>query len=148
MGRIRSTLKTDQVSTAHALPPDVEATLCNWGCWAAGREGRVQRRVSGPFRRAGFGLAWQGASARPGTVDVDSAWRVEQTICDPVFSPRFRTLLVEHYAHQRHQRDTCRLLVIAWAAYEAELFKAAMYCKDRLGRKFPQTFPGKPVDAG
>ncbi len=83
---------------------------------------------------------WATGSARPSSVDVDSAWRVEQTICDPMFSPRFRTLLVEHYAHQRHQRDTCKLLFIAWAGYEAELFKAAMYCWDRLGRKFPANF--------
>lgn len=144
MGRIRSTLKPDQVSGAYAIPPEVEATLSNWGRWAAGREGRVQRHVNQQFTRALRGSRWDPCATAPAVaLDVDSAWRVEQTICDPMFSPRFRTLLVEHYAHQRDRRDTCRLLYIPWLAYDAEWFKAAMYCWHRM----QQRFSVRPVDS-
>lgn len=130
------------MSGAYAIPAEVDTTLSNWGRWAAGREGRASRHINQQFTRALRGNRWQPPAPAQLALNVDSAWRVEQTVCDPVFSPRFRTLLVEHYAHQRHQRDTCKLLFIAWAGYEAELFKAAMYCWERLCRKFPADFSG------
>jgi|GEM_PF-2158745 len=128
-------MKPDQVSGAYAIPPEVEGVLSNWGRWASSREGRMQRRDSRQFRQARTG-----GSCAPVTMDVDSAWRVEQALCDPAFSPRFRTLLVEHYAHERDRRDTCKLLAIPWAWYEAEFWKAAMSLRQRLQSKDPAAF--------
>lgn len=136
MGRIRSTNSASQAGDPYALPAEVDALLHNWGRWAAVREGRVQRRASGQWSRALRGGHPDGVQAGgPGTVDVDAAWRVERAICGQAFSPRLRTLLVEHYAHQRDQRDTCRDLGIYWAWYEIELYKAAMACWFRLQTK-------------
>lgn len=137
MGRIRSSLKPD-ASQVHAIEPRIEAVLENWGRWAAQREGAV-RHVNQQFRQALRGARWAPCATGGGgaTLRVDEAWRVEQTVCNPLFSPRYRTLLVEHYVHRRRPMATCALLHIHAVAYDAELWKAAYLFREAFNRKFP-----------
>jgi hypothetical protein len=137
LGKIRSTNQVQAHGLVYVIAPDLEALLSNWGRWAAVRVGRG-RYVNAQFRNATRGGRWEPCAAvSVSRVDADSAWRVEQTICDPMFSPRFRTLLTEHYAHQRRLRDVCKLLFLPERAYEAELWKACAHFSERYARKFP-----------
>lgn len=138
MGKIRSSLKPEPpASLAYLIEPHIDGALCNWGRWAAVREGRSQH-ANAMFRQALRGTRWEPSTTSLTPPDVDAAWRVEQTVCNPMFSPRFRTLLTEHYVHRRREHATCDLLWINRKAYDAELWKAATYFWERHTRRYPE----------
>lgn len=68
-------------------------------------------------------------------VNVDDAWRAEKTVCNPEFSPRFRALLTAHYVFKQPTPSTCRALGIHWAAYDHELWRAALFFWTRYQRE-------------
>jgi hypothetical protein len=139
MGRIRSTREVE-AGNAYAVDPQVDAMLDNWGRWAAQRAGG-RPAVNPQFRQAVRGVRWAngggGALGAVCVLRVDEAWRVEQTVCTPMFSPRYRTLLTEHYAHQRKPLAICKLLHIHLLAYDAELWKATCLFVDAFNRRWP-----------
>lgn len=129
MGRIRSTAGDAMpADTVHVIDREVDAVLANWGAWAGARIG-VSRQAQAMFRMASGGARATAASASAG--DVEQAWRVEKVVCNPAFSPRFRAVLMAHYVLHRSKSTTCRDLGLHWAAYDHEVWRAAVYFWDR-----------------
>lgn len=128
MGKIRSSM-APVAEPVFTVPVRVEHVLAEWGRWAAVRMGR-SARVNASFRPGGW-LNGGGRQVAAVSVDVAAAWRAEQVICNPMFSPRYRAMLTAHYVHQAREIDTCKLLRLAHAAYAAELRHAALVFWER-----------------
>jgi len=130
MGRIRSSgSEAVQQEAAYAIAPETDRVLSNWGQWAAVRVG-VRRQAQGVFRMAG-----RGTRSGPSTttlINVDEAWRAEKVVCNPGFSPRFRSMLTAHYVTREPKASTCRLLGIHWAGYDYEVWKASVFFWNRF----------------
>ena len=125
MGRIRSTTaEAMPASTVQVVAPEVDAVLANWGSWAAARVG-VRRQAQAMFRMAGPG--GRSGPAVASSVNADEAWRVEKTVCNPEFSPRFRAVLMAHYVLQAPKSQTVRELGLHWDTYDHELWRASVY---------------------
>lgn len=139
MGRIRSS-RSEEAATASAavaaalcaIDPVIEGVLANWGLWASARTG-VRKQASATFRMAGRGTRG-GVVAVASTINVDEAWRAEKTVCNPEFSPRFRAILTSHYVYRETVPKTCKALGIHWAAYDHELWRAALFFWTRYQR--------------
>lgn len=130
MGKIRSTNR--QPEQGPSVDAEIDQVLQNWGTWAGVRMGR-RRQASAMFRMAGRGTRRECALVSV-AVDVDQAWRVEKTVCNPNFSPRFREVLTRHYVTRETEMSTCRLLGLHLAAYDHELWRAATYFWNRYQR--------------
>ena len=128
MGKIRSSNReASQPVQRSAIDAATEAALCNWGQWAAVRVG-MRRQAHGLFKRAG---RCNQAPMALQVVNVDAAWQAEKTVCNPVFSPRYRALLTAHYVEQADKTTTCRTVGIHWSAYDDELWRAAAFFRNR-----------------
>ncbi len=122
MGKIRVWRAAEpvQVKAWHQIEPEVQADLVNWGRWAA--------------LRIGLSHARRHAAA----VRVDRAWDVERTVCNPMFSPRFRELLTMHYVRGHDSISIARALSMHHQEFERELWRSARYFCDRFGRETPE----------
>lgn len=94
----------------------------------------MRARQIAAFGKGGSALLG-GRPATTGTVNVNDAWRAEKTVCNPEFSPRFRALLTAHYVFKQPTQTTCRALGIHWAAYDHELWRAALFFWTRYQRE-------------
>lgn len=123
MGRIRST-NTQDTSPVFAIAPETTAVLSNWGRWAAVRVGRAQTSPLG--RVALRGNRWDSAAPTVSTTtNTDQAYNAERAICGPMFSPRYRALLTEHYVLARPTWLTCDSLHIPRLGWDREHWRAA-----------------------
>lgn len=131
MGRIRSTTQPDK-APVYAIAPEITSVLSNWGRWAAVRVGRASTSPLG--RIALRGARWDSAAPTSSSspTDNEQAWLAERTICGPMFSPRFRALLTEHYVLARPTWLTCDSLHIARAGWDHEHWRAALHFWQRF----------------
>jgi len=70
-------------------------------------------------------------------VDPATAWRMELVVCSADFLPRWRQLLVAHYAFRSDPRSTCRTLTIPRSDYEHQVHDASFYAHARFERGGP-----------
>jgi hypothetical protein len=141
MGKIRSTNEPAWTpDAAYAVPSHIADVLENWGRWAAPRFG-VSRHTHYMFRGAKSGsrgeILGMATPAVLVPVDPGQAWRMELVVCSSDFLPRWRQLLVAHYALGTDPRSTCRTLQVPRADYEHQVHDASFYAHVRFEAACP-----------
>lgn len=136
MGKIRSDREPPWApDSTYAVPGHIAEILENWGRWAAPRMG-VSRHTHYMFRGAKSGSRGEilGMAAPMVLVPVDpaQAWRMEVVVCSPEFLPRWRQLLVAHYALRTDARTTCRTLAIQRSDYDHQVHDASFHAHSKF----------------